>query len=179
MKNILSTFTLFALAQCAFSQNLQSGTSSESQPTLTAHQSATANTQHENRTYLNDINANAVRHFKQTYKAVTDEKWHEMPDGLRATFTLNDIRYRLDYEKNGSWLHTIRYYDGKKLPAQVRRIVAANYLDHTITLVEEIEKPRNTVTYIIHLEGKTDWINIKVYDGEIEEWLKFNKSNSK
>jgi hypothetical protein len=176
MKKILSTFTLFAFAQCAFSQNLQSSASSENQAISVTLRSDNETAPTERPVYLNDINMKAVRDFKQTYKTVTDEKWSEMPDGLRVVFTLNGIRYRLDYEKNGSWLHTIRYYDEKKLPTEVRCLVAGNYLDHTITLVEEIEKPRNTLTYIIHLEGKTDWINIKVCDGEIEEWLKFNKS---
>ena len=176
MKNILSAFTLFAFAQCAYSQNIQPAPSSENQSTATAYQPINGNDKNETPVYLNKVNAKAVKDFKQTYKTVTNEKWYEMPDGIRATFTLNDIRYRLDYEKNGSWLHTIRYYDEKKLPAETRRLVASSYLDHTVTLVEEIEKPRDVITYIIHLEGKTNWVNIKVCNGEIEEWQKFNKS---
>jgi hypothetical protein len=177
MKKILSALTLFAFAQCAYSQNLQPGVSSDSQTTLTAYHQINGNEQNESIKYVSEVNTKAVRDFRQTYKTVTNEKWYEMPDGIRATFTLNDIRYRLDYEKNGNWLHTIRYYDENKLPAETRRLVASSYLDHTVTFVEEIEKPRNVMTYIVHLEGKTNWINIKVSNGEIEEWQKFNKSN--
>jgi hypothetical protein len=177
MKNILSTVTLFAFAQCAYSQNIQPAVSSDSQSTLTAYQKVNGNEQNESPVYWNDVNTKALRDLKQTYKTVTNEKWYEMPDGFRANFTLNDIRYRLDYDKKGSWLHTIRYYDETKLPAETRRLVASSYLDHTVTFVEEIEKPRNTLTYVIHLEGKTNWINLKVYNGEMEEFVKFNKSN--
>ena len=83
--------------------------------------------------------------------------------------------YRVDYEK-GHWLHTIRTYDEKELPEEIRHLVKSSYHDHDISFVLEIEKPRDTFTYIVHLEGKAEWINIRVNSGRMEEFQKFQKS---
>jgi len=42
--------------------------------------------------------------------------------------------------------------------------------------VQEIEKPRETFTYVVHLEGKTKLINLRVSNGEMDEWQKIDKS---
>jgi len=62
------------------------------------------------------------------------------------------------------------------LPIEVRRLVASSYLDYSIRTVEEIEAPHNILFYVIHLEGETNWINIKVSDYEINELEKIKKS---
>ena len=67
---------------------------------------------------------------------VRDAGW--IQGGYRANFTLKGIYYRLDYDKKGNWLHTIKYYDVRKLPTEVRRLVVSTYLDYTITKIEEI-----------------------------------------
>jgi len=138
--------------------------------------SASGNTGHPGAIYINNVSITAVRHFKNKFKTATDEKWYEMPDGYRVNFTIKDIRCRLDYDEDGKWLHSIKYYDEKKLPIEVRRLVVSNYLDYSIRTVEEIEAPHNILFYVIHLEGETDWINIKVSDYEINELEKIKKS---
>ncbi|HEV8285685.1 MAG TPA: hypothetical protein VGQ09_15330 [Chitinophagaceae bacterium] len=92
-----------------------------------------------------------------------------------AKYAFNDVSYRVGYDKNGNWLYTIRTYAENKLPRNVRLIAKRSYKDYHITLVEEIEQPSDSFTYIIHLEGKTAWINLRVCNGEIDEWQKFNK----
>jgi hypothetical protein len=83
--------------------------------------------------------------------------------------------YRVDYDK-GHWLHTIRTYDENELPKDIRHLVKSSYHDYNIYLVLEIEKPRDTFTYIVHLEGKTEWINVRVSSGVMDEFQKFQKS---
>jgi len=56
--------------------------------------SSSGNTGHTPAIYINNVSINAVRHFKKTFKTVTDEKWYEMPDGYRVNFTIKDIRLR-------------------------------------------------------------------------------------
>jgi hypothetical protein len=41
--------------------------------------------------------------------------------------------------------------------------------------VQEIERPREPFTYVVHLEGKTKLINLRVSDGEMDQWQKFDK----
>ena len=67
-----------------------------------------------NTLHRGDINSKAVRNFVRFYKNISDEKWYEIPDALIATFTFNDVDYRIDYDKKGNWLHTMRTYDENK-----------------------------------------------------------------
>ena len=123
-----------------------------------------------------DVRSKAVRNFVRVYKNISDEKWYEIPDALMALFTVNDIDYRVDYDKKGNWLHTMRTYSENKLPGDIRHLVKSSYYDYNITFVQEIEKPREPFTYVVHLEGKTKLINLRVSSGEIDQWQKFDKS---
>jgi hypothetical protein len=168
MKKILSALVLLIIGNCAFPQSLRNSIPSEnpevSPAVLVSENIAPASM------------SKAVRNFDKTFKNVIDEKWYLMPDGYRVNFTAKDVRFRLDYDKKGNWLHTIRYYDEKKLPVEIRRLVVSSYLDYSIRTVEEIEAPHNILFYVIHLEGETNWINMKVSDNEINELEKIKKS---
>jgi hypothetical protein len=124
----------------------------------------------------NNLKSRAVRNFVRSYKNVSNEKWYNVQDGFIAMFILDDINYRVDYDKKGNWLHTIRTYNENKLPPDVRHLVKSSYYDYNISLVQEIETPREPFTYVVHLDGKTKLINLRVSNGEMDEWQKFEKS---
>src|SRR5262249_180736 len=124
----------------------------------------------------NMVNPKAVRDFMRSYKSVSNEKWYELPDALVVMFNCGSIKYRVDYDKRGIWLHTIRIYDENTLPKDIRHLVKSSYYDYVIRLVHEIETPRYTFTYIVQLEGTKELINLRVSNGEMDEWQKFNKS---
>jgi len=179
MKKILSALVLAAVGYYAFPQNMKNSVATVN-PAV-APLSGGAATANEPTTDQKNVSSKAIKNFNKTFKNVTDEKWYEMPDGYRANFTLNGIRCRLDYDKKGNWMHTIKYYDEKKLPLEVRRLVVSSYLDYSIRTVEEIEAPHEVKFYVIHLEGETEWINIKVSNNEtsgdeINELEKIKKS---
>jgi hypothetical protein len=169
MKKILSAlvltgFTLYALPQS--SKNSVASTNSEvAVPQLASNYSA-----------ADVISQKAVNNFEKTFKNVSEVKWYEMPDGYRANCIMNGVRCRLDYDKRGNWLHTIKYIDEKKLPIDVRRLVASSYLDYSITSIEQIELPHHQLVFVIHLQGEKNWINIRVSDSEISELQTINKS---
>jgi len=123
-----------------------------------------------------NVNRRAAKDFERRFKNAFTENWYNVPDGFVASFTLYDIRHQVAYDKKGNWLYTIRNYDETNLPADIRHIVKSTYYDYNIFLVHDIEKPSHSLTYIIHLEGKTSLVNLRVFDGELEEWQKFKKS---
>ncbi len=127
----------------------------------------------------NEIKSKALRGFMKAYKNVTDEKWYKTSGGFVATFTRDEIIYHLEYDKRGNWLYTIRAYGENKLPDNIRHIVKSTYYDYDIGLVQETESPGifsghygNILSYVIHLEGKTNWINLLVDDEVMEELQK-------
>lgn len=127
-------------------------------------------------TPVNVISSKAIRNFTKEFKQASDEAWFVVDGGFVVKFTQDGVETRADYNKKGNWLHTIRTYDENKLPADIRHLVKSSYYDYNILQVQEIEKPSNAFTYIVHLDGQTKLINLKVINGEMEEWQKFDKS---
>jgi len=122
-----------------------------------------------------NIPIKAVRNFKNSYQQVDYETWYEVPDGYRARFTRDAVLHLVTFNKNGKWLNTIRQYDETILARDVRAMVRSAYYDYNIVLVEEIEQAWKPVTYIIHLEDKLTFKNIRVCDREMEIIAEINK----
>ena len=123
-----------------------------------------------------NVNQKAVKDLAKSFKNLFDEKWLKVAGGFVVKFALTDVLCQVAYDKRGNRVYSVRTYSEAKLPVDIRHIVKSTYYDYNITLVQEIEQPANHITYIIHLEGKTELINLKVIDGEMEEWQKFIRS---
>lgn len=123
-----------------------------------------------------NVNHKAVKDFERNFKNA-NAKWYQVENQFVAMFTLDDADYQVAYDKKGHKLYSIRAYSEDKLPADVRHNVKSTYYDYAITLVQEIEMPLKPLTFIVHLSGKTDLINLRIIDGEMDEWQKYKKSN--
>ena len=119
--------------------------------------------------YRNDIHIRAVRHFKQTFPGVEDERWYMIVNGFMAKHKVGDIHIRLDYDRYGNWLYTIRYINEKTLPKEVRAMVRSTWYDYAISSVEEIKYGTLPLIYIVHIHEGNDWKIIRVSEGEMNE----------
>jgi hypothetical protein len=126
--------------------------------------------------YYNNISMKAIRDFAMNFPEISDENWLSTPDLFVAMFTLNDINYRIDYDRKGNWIETFRTYREANLPEDVRQAVKGSYYEYNIYLVQEIIQPFHPVLYIVHLEGKKKLINLQLCNGVMQEWQKFRKS---
>lgn len=126
--------------------------------------------------FYNNISTRAVRKFVMDFPEVSNENWFCTEELFVAMFTLDEINYRVDYDKKGNWIETFRTYNEKNLPEDVRQSVKASYYDYNIYLVQEIQQPFHPNVYIVHLDGKKRLINLQVCNGVIHEWQKFKKS---
>lgn len=127
--------------------------------------------------YRNDISVRAVRHFLRNFDNVSNETWYKASDMCVVTFALDNINYRVDYDRQGGWIETFRTYDETKLSPDIRNIIVRSpYRDYHIFQVQEVEMPLHPINYIIHLEGQAKLINLRIYDAEIQECQKFDKS---
>lgn len=122
-----------------------------------------------------NIPIKAVRSFKNSWQHVDNETWYQIPDGYRARFTEDGVLYLVTYNKKGKWLHTMRQFDETKLERDVRAQIKSVYYDYIILLVEEIEYAMKPLTYIIHMEDRASFKNIKICDREMEVITEINK----
>ena len=113
----------------------------------------------------------------RNFNEASSEKWHATPDLVVALFSVRDIDYRVDYNnRNGNWIETFRTYGEAKMSADLKQSVQSSYYDYTIFQVQEIEQPLHPVNYIVHLSGRARLINLRIYDGQVEEEQKFKES---
>ena len=124
-----------------------------------------------------EINVNALRHFVRNFNDTSNEKWYAAPHMFVALFSHQGIDYRVDYNnRNGNWIETFRTYGEAKMSPDLKQSVQSSYYDYTIFQVQEIEQPLHPVNYIVHLTGKAKLINLRVYNGQVEEWQNFKES---
>jgi len=126
--------------------------------------------------YRNDINARALRDFKNNFREVTSEHWSVIKDGFNASFMLNDVYCMVFYDCKGNWQYTLKTYDESKMPAKIRGFVKSVYYDYSITFVKEI-KSGSTLTYLVQLADKKTYKTIKVTpDGEMDVVLELDRA---
>ena len=125
--------------------------------------------------YLNHLSPRAVRNFTRLYPDATGVTWSNAYKGFMATFKAGDIAYRSAFDLRGQWVYTIRTYTEDKMPRSVRHIVKSTYYDYTITVVEEIKRPREALVYLVHMNDKTNWLNVQVSNGDMAEVQQFKR----
>jgi hypothetical protein len=126
----------------------------------------------------NDINVNALRHFAKNFNDASSERWYATTDLAVALFNLRDIDYRVDYNiRNGNWIETFRTYSEASMSTDLKEAVRSSYHEYIIFQVQEIEQPLHPVNYIVHLQGKARLINVRIYDGQIQQEQKFKQSD--
>jgi hypothetical protein len=125
----------------------------------------------------NDVNVNALRHFVKNFNDAGVANWYATPDLVVVLFTVREVDYRVDYRRrNGNWIETFRTYNEAKMSPDLKQSVKSSYYDYTIFQVQEIEQPLHPVNYIVHLSGKSKLINLRIYNGLIEEEQNFREA---
>ncbi len=117
---------------------------------------------------LSTVNVHALKGFVKEFKNV-NASWYKANDGgFIASFKTGDVKNSVAYTAKGTWHHTIRYYDEKQLPKDVRSTVKSTYYDYTILGVSEVHY-EDQVIYIILIQDDTTIKTLRVCDGEMEE----------
>lgn len=119
---------------------------------------------------LNNIKLNAVRDFIKRYSAAINVKWYTADDGgFIAKFNENSVQTTVAYNQAGNWVHTIKRYDEKGMPANVRADVKRVYYDYDIFHVEEIAAAKNeNIIFLVHVRDSTTIKVLKICNDETE-----------
>ncbi len=126
--------------------------------------------------YTGRVAPAVIRKFIQAYGDVSNEKWFEAERGYVVMFNRDGIDHQVAYDRKGNLLRTIKSYSEDKLSRDIRHMIKSTYYDYDINLVQEIQAGIDPVTYIIQLTGKTELINLKICDGEMEVIQKYARS---
>ena len=124
--------------------------------------------------FRNDISSKAVRNFIREYDNITDVKWTSSDDGPSVYFTMNGVKTKVLYYKNGSYQSMFRYYLEDKLPLEIRHLVKSKYYDFSICCITEFNMNGKAI-YEVKMEDKISWKILRVANGEIIAVTEYSK----
>ena len=181
MKKIFLAFTATTILAVALFNNANAQQSSASvsgiEQKLTLSFAATGDTHDEvyNGANASSLNMRALKDFQKSFKDAANVSWYKAENGaLLASFTIDEVKNSVAYDKKGRWLYSIKRYSEQKLPKDLRAGVKSVYYDFNIVNIEEVEINDQTI-YIIHLEDATSMKTLRICDGDMEEVQNFVK----
>ena len=123
------------------------------------------------------ISDKLLQAFKQTFPDAQQVKWAELEDKYMVNFKQGEILTKIEYDKEGNFLSSIRYYSEKNLPVNVLVRLQKKYADKKVFGVTEVTAD-NAVEYYVKLEDANNWITVRSNgDGNMQVVEKYKKAS--
>lgn len=124
----------------------------------------------------NTVNEKLLKAFEQTFPDATQVKWLEEPTGYQVTFLQSNILTKVEYDKDGHFVGSLRYYSEKNLPVTVICALQKKYADKKVWGVTEHSTEVGT-EYFIKLVDDKNWYTVNSDgDGNMQLVDKYKKS---
>jgi hypothetical protein len=114
--------------------------------------------------------------FKQTFPNAEQVKWLESSDKITVNFTDAGVLTKVDYDKDGNFMSSVRYYYEKNLPVNIICKLKKRFSGKTVFGVTEMTT-ESSVVYYVKLEDEKSWTTVKSdVDGNMEVVEKYKKA---
>jgi hypothetical protein len=125
--------------------------------------------------YVEDPNEKVLRSFNETFRGAEDVKWEEYDSYYTVSFVNAGIRSKVNYDKEGNMLGSLRYYLPSMLPLNIQSKLKKEYTRKSLYGVTEVTFGTE-VTYYVKMEDEKSWITVKVdTDGNSRVVEKYKK----
>lgn len=122
------------------------------------------------------ISDKMLQTFKQTFPDAQQVVWSEQGDKYTVNFRQGEILSKVEYDKDGNFLNSLRYYSEKNLPVNILCRLQKKYSDKKVFGVTEMATD-SSVEYYIKLEDDTNWITVRSnIDGNMQVVEKYKKA---
>jgi hypothetical protein len=123
------------------------------------------------------ISDKLLQAFKQTFPDAIQVKWVEEPTRYTVSFKQNEILTKVEYDKDGNFVSSLRYYSEKNLPVTVLCQLQRKYAGKTIFGVTELATEAST-EYYIKLVDDHNWMTVRSDgDGNMQLIEKYKKAD--
>lgn len=118
-----------------------------------------------------------LKTFTATFPQAQDVEWFENSDHFLVNFKESGTLTKVAYDKEGNFMNSLRYYDGKNLPINILSAIKKKYADKKIFGVTEMTSQEG-VTYHVKLEDDKMWYTVKATpEASLEMVEKYKKVN--
>jgi hypothetical protein len=123
------------------------------------------------------ISDKLLNSFKQTFPDAEQVKWMEQEDKYTVNFKEKGILTKIEYDRDGNFLASVRYYTEKNLPVNIICKLQKKFADKTVFGVTEMTTD-NAVEYYIKLEDANSWVTVRSgIDGNMSVVEKYKKAS--
>lgn len=107
----------------------------------------------------NNVKAQAPDAVKKTFQAKypgeNDPDWHKDDHGYyEANFKIDGVKYRADFNEDGTWVETETSIDKKDLPKAIKEVIKDKYGSEDITEIEKVESATKGTFYDVEFKQK-------------------------
>jgi hypothetical protein len=121
------------------------------------------------------VNEKVLKSFKETFSGAEDVKWEEFKAYYTVSFIQSGIQSKVNYDKDGNMLGSIRYYQPQMLPLNIYNRLKKQYSKKELFGVTEVTFGSD-VSYYVKMQDEKNWITVKVDGvGNSEIFEKFRK----
>lgn len=111
--------------------------------------------------YAFEVNEKVLRSFQETFAAAEEVKWEEFKTYYTVSFVNSGIRSKVNYDKDGSMLGSIRYYAPQQLPLNIYNRLKMEHPKKELFGVTEVTFGSD-VAYFIKMQDSKNWITVKM-----------------
>ena len=117
---------------------------------------------------------NVQTEFQKLFSNAENISWYNVKKNFGATFTINDLRYRVLLNQKGKLMFKITYGKEKHLPPDIRKMVKRYYVEFFIKAASLVEEADRKI-WVINLEDDSKYVIVRVEDNEIAENMNYKK----
>lgn len=125
---------------------------------------------------LAEVNEKVLKNFNKQFRDADNVKWEQEDDNYMAKFIRNEITTNSLFDTKGRLIYTINFFSEKKLPANSKKMLSNKYDQYHITSAAQVLIDNRNI-WIVKLAGKTNFIALRVEDGEMSEIENFKRTN--
>ncbi|HEX6429293.1 MAG TPA: hypothetical protein VF008_16465 [Niastella sp.] len=121
-------------------------------------------------------NEKVLKAFNETFTSVQEVRWEEFPNYYAVSFVSGGIRAKVNYDKEGNMMSSLRYYAPQLLPLYILNKITKENPKRKIFGVTEVTAGGN-IAYYIKLEDAQNWYTLKVdAEGNSRQVEKYKKA---
>ena len=122
-----------------------------------------------------DPNEKVLKAFNETFTSAQEVRWEEFPKYYAVSFVSGGIRSKVNYDKEGNMMSSLRYYAPQLLPLYILNKINKENPKRKMFGVTEVTY-NSTIAYYIKLEDEKHWYTLKVdVDGNSQLTEKYRK----
>jgi len=159
MKYLILFFLLFSglLPETTFAQN----DSAVILPTVTI-------------TSVKKVDERVSKAFRHSFPEARNSRWYRMNKDYMVKFIKEDMKHQTLFQKNGYIKYDISYGMAHDLTVEMGEQILSVYKGYAIINATKVSR-YNQEFWIINLEGLSDFVVIRVENGDLEEVSHFEK----